>query len=50
MKTKNIAELRTLLENIAESMQIELVDVEFKISKNPSLTVYILRFHKYPIE
>ena len=41
MKTKNIAELRALLENIAESMQIELVDVEFKMSKNPSLTVYI---------
>ena len=41
MKTKNIAELRALLEDIAESMQIELVDVEFKMSKNPSLTVYI---------
>ena len=41
MKTKNIAELRALLEGIAESMQIELVDVEFKMSKNPSLTVYI---------
>ena len=41
MKTKNIAELRALLEGIAEEMQIELVDVEFKMSKNPSLTVYI---------
>ncbi len=41
MKTKNIEELRVLLEGIASQMGIELVDVEFKMSKNPSLTVYI---------
>ncbi len=41
MKTKDIAELKALLCNIAEKMNIEVVDVEFKMSKNPSLTVYI---------
>ena len=41
MKTKNIEELRVLLEGLASQMGIELVDVEFKMSKNPSLTVYI---------
>ena len=41
MKTKNLEELKVLLEKIASEMNIELVDVEFKVSKNPSLTVYI---------
>lgn len=41
MKTKSIEELKTLLSNIAEQMDIELVDVEFKMSKTPALTVYI---------
>ncbi len=41
MKTKSLDELKSLLNGIAESMNIELVDVEFKVSKNPSLTVYI---------
>lgn len=34
-------ELRGLLVSIAEPMGIEVVDVEFKMSKNPSLTVFI---------
>lgn len=41
MKTKNVSDLKSLLEGIAKDMNIELVDVEFKMSKNPSLTVYI---------
>lgn len=41
MKTKSIEELRRILDGIAEPMGIEVVDVEFKMSKNPSLTVFI---------
>ena len=41
MKTKSMQELKNLLESIATPMGIEVVDVEFKMSKNPSLTVYI---------
>lgn len=41
MKTKDIAELKALLYSVAEKMNIEVVDVEFKVSKNPSLTVFI---------
>lgn len=41
MKTKSMDELRGLLVSIAEPMGIEVVDVEFKMSKNPSLTVFI---------
>lgn len=41
MKTKSIEELKQLLVSIAEPMNIEVVDVEFKMSKNPSLTVFI---------
>lgn len=41
MKTKSIEELKALLESIAEPMNIEIVDVVFKMSKNPSLTVFI---------
>ncbi len=41
MKTKSIEELKNLLIQIATPMQIEVVDVEFKMSKNPALTVYI---------
>lgn len=33
--------LKQKLIEIAEPMGIEVVDVEFKVSKNPSLTVYI---------
>jgi ribosome maturation factor RimP len=41
MKTKSMEELKTLLTSIADEMDIELVEVEFKMSKTPSLTVYI---------
>ena len=41
MKTKSIKELKQLLVSIAEPMNIEVVDVEFRMSKNPSLTVFI---------
>lgn len=41
MKTKKLEDLKSLLNEIAVKMDIELVDVEFKMSKNPSLTVYI---------
>lgn len=41
MKTKDIEVLKQKLIEIAEPMGIEVVDVEFKVSKNPSLTVYI---------
>lgn len=41
MKTKSIEELKALLVSIAEPMNIEIVDVVFKMSKNPSLTVFI---------
>ena len=41
MKTKDIEVLKQKLIEIAEPMGIEVTDVEFKISKNPSLTVYI---------
>lgn len=41
MKIKPIEEIRAFLEEIAESMQIELVDVEFKQGKEPALTAFI---------
>lgn len=41
MKTKSKEELTALLESIATPMGIEVIEVEFKMSKNPSLTVYI---------
>lgn len=41
MKTKNIEDLKKFLVDIAEPMGIEVVDVEFKMSKNPALTVFI---------
>ncbi len=41
MKTKDMEILKQKLIEIAEPMGIEVVDVEFKVSKNPSLTVYI---------
>lgn len=41
MKTKSIEQLKDLLVQIATPMGIEVVDVEFKVSKNPSLTVFI---------
>lgn len=41
MKTKDFNELKNLLKGVADKMNIEIVDVEFKVSKNPSLTVFI---------
>lgn len=41
MKTKDFGELKKLLEDVASQMNIEIVDVEFKVAKNPSLTVFI---------
>ena len=41
MKTKSVAEITEFLRPFAEREGVELVDVEMKISKNPSLTVYI---------
>ena len=41
MKVKTSEEIRNALEPIALGMGIEIVDVEFKQGKNPSLTVFI---------
>ena len=41
MKVKAIEEIRAFLENIANGMGIELVDVEFKQGKEPALTAFI---------
>lgn len=41
MKVLPIEEIKAFLEPIAKSMDIELVDVEFKQGKEPSLTVFI---------
>lgn len=40
MQVKPIEEIRSLVEKIAEEMEIEVVDVEFRQGKMPSLTVY----------
>ena len=41
MKTKTIAEIQEVLQPIADEMQIEIVEVEFKQGREPALTVYI---------
>jgi ribosome maturation factor RimP len=41
MKIKKKEEIEDFLKNIAEPMDIEVVEAVFKMSKNPSLTVYI---------
>lgn len=41
MKVKTIEEIVSALQPIANEMQIELVEVEFKQGREPSLTVYI---------
>ena len=41
MKTKPIEEIENALMPIAEEQGIEIVEVELKASKSPSLTVYI---------
>ena len=41
MKVKSIAEIQGVLQPIADEMQIEIVEVEFKQGREPALTVYI---------
>lgn len=41
MKVKSIEEIQSALQPIADEMQIEIVEVEFKQGKEPALTVYI---------
>lgn len=36
-----IEEVRALCEKLAQELSVELIDVEYKVSKNPSLTVFI---------
>lgn len=40
MNVKPIEEIRAVVEEVASSMGIEIVDVEFRQGKNPALTVY----------
>ncbi len=41
MKIKSVEEIQNALQPIANEMQIEIVEVEFKQGKAPALTVYI---------
>lgn len=41
MKVKPIEEIRAVVQPVADSMGLEIVDVEWKMSKNPSLTFYV---------
>ena len=41
MKVKSIQEIQNVLEPIAQELEIEIVEVEFKQGKEPALTVYI---------
>ena len=41
MKFKSVEEITSAISKVAESMNIEIVEVETKISKNPYITVYI---------
>ena len=41
MKVKSVEEIQSALLPIAEEMDIEIVEVEFKQGREPSLTVYI---------
>ncbi len=41
MKTKAIADLQTVLRPIADELNIEIIEIEFKQGKDPALTVYI---------
>lgn len=41
MKVKTIEEIVSALQPIADEMQIEIVEVEFKQGREPALTVYI---------
>ena len=41
MKAKPIQEIEAFLTPYAESLNLEIVEVAFKMSKNPQLTIYI---------
>ncbi len=41
MKVKSIEEIHSVLQPIADEMEIEIVEVEFKQGREPALTVYI---------
>ena len=41
MKVKAIDQIQTALQPLADEMQIEIVEIEFKQGKTPALTVYI---------
>jgi ribosome maturation factor RimP len=41
MKIKPVSEIQEFLNSIARPMGIEVIEVEFKQGKNPSMTVYI---------
>ena len=41
MKVKTIEEIQNALQPIADEMEIEIVEVEFKQGREPALTVYI---------
>ena len=41
MKVKPIEEIQNVLQTLADEMEIEIVEVEFKQGKEPALTVYI---------
>ena len=41
MKVKSVQEIQEVLQPIADEMQIEIVEVDFKQGREPALTVYI---------
>ena len=41
MKIKPVEEIQNALQSVADEMQIEIVEVEFKQGKEPALTIYI---------
>ena len=41
MKVKTAEEIQNALQSIADEMQIEIVEVEFKQGREPALTIYI---------
>jgi ribosome maturation factor RimP len=41
MKTKTIDEIKNALQPVADELDIEIVDVEFKQGREPALTVFI---------
>lgn len=41
MQVKSVAEITNFLQPIADEMGVEIVEVEFKLGKNPTLTVFI---------